>query len=275
MNRFWHLAFCVLFLSICLQPVVIAQEKYNSPSVVNPSQFLSFKKSKGLYPTYKAPRAVIFCYSRVFKDYVLNNSNVEKCDGIFSKLYFLKDTNHEVAIMGDFGIGAPATAYKMEQLIAWGVKEFLIVGTAGGLQKDLKIGDIILCNKAIRGEGTSSYYLPPSQFVHATSKLTSKIEKTLQKKKLSYRKGTSWTCDAIFRETEQELQQFQKEGVLCVEMEASAAFAVASFRDVEASAIFAISDSLHDLQWRPDFYSTKTEESLKKLYHVAVETLQG
>ena len=70
------------------------------------------------------------------------------------------------------------------------------------------------------------------------------------------------------------MQHYQAEGVLTVEMEAAALFAVAAYRGVEMGALLTISDSLADQTWDPQFRSVTTREGLETLYRVALEALQ-
>jgi uridine phosphorylase len=162
-------------------------------------------------------------------------------------------------------------AILLEQLIAFGVKEFLSVGIAGSLQKELRVGSIVICDKAIRDEGVSHHYLEASKYSYASKSLTKKIEVALTRFNLDYAVGTTWTIDTPYRETIAEVKQYQKEGVLTVDMEASAIFAVAEYRGVEAGSIFTISDYLAELEWEPKFHLTK--DHLETLFQVAKEVL--
>ena len=103
--------------------------------------------------------------------------------------------------------------------------------------------------------------------------MTNKIKNSLDKLNQKHFVGTSWTIDAPYRETVAEAKQYQKEGVATVEMEASALFAVAQYRNVELGAIFTISDSLAELEWKPKFHLKKTKTGLEILYKVAVDVL--
>jgi uridine phosphorylase len=89
----------------------------------------------------------------------------------------------------------------------------------------------------------------------------------------TYQTGTSWTIDAPYRETVAEVRHYQAEGVLCVEMEAAALFAVASVRGVHLASAFVISDSLADLEWNPQFHGDEVQAGLVTLYEAAVAAL--
>jgi uridine phosphorylase len=184
------------------------------------------------------------------------------------------DTDHKVGIVGGFGFGAPAACLRLEGLIAYGVKRFASIGTAGALQKDLHIGDLVVCDRAIRDEGVSYHYQEASKYAHASPEMVSRLTRAAEKLKLPHRLGTSWTIDAPYRETTVEVRHYQGEGVMTVEMEASALFAVAAYHDIEMGAMFTISDSLAGEVWDPQFDSEAVTNGLFTLYQVAVESLR-
>ena len=115
----------------------------------------------------------------------------------------------------------------------------------------MAIGDIVVCDRAIRDEGTSHHYLPPDTYAHASSAATARLVDALQATGTPHSVGTSWTIDAPYRETIAEVRHYQAEGVLAVEMEAAALFAVAAYRGVEMGSLLTISDTLGDLNLGP------------------------
>ena len=249
------------------------KDKHAKDSLFTPSEFMAYQKKLGKYPKFKTPEGVIFCYQKSLMDFILDNHKTTKVEGFYGNMYLLDETNGKVAIIGNFGIGAPVVVTLLEELIAFGVKKFISVGTAGTLQKGIKIGSLVVCEKAIRDEGTSYHYLKSSKYAYASKEMTNKIKKALDKLKQKYVVGTSWTIDAPYRETVVEARQYQKEGVATVEMEASALFAVAQYRNVELGAIFTVTDSLTELEWKPKFHLRKTKRGLETLYKVAVGVL--
>jgi uridine phosphorylase len=146
-------------------------------------------------------------------------------------------------------VGAPVTAMTVEELGSLGVKQFLILGIAGGLGPDLSLGDLVLCTKAVRDEGTSHHYLPNSMYAYPDRTLTRSLHKTIEQLGISYAMGPTWTIDAPYRETREEVRAYREAGVITVEMEASALFAAAKKRGIRAAAIFAVSDMLADEGW--------------------------
>jgi uridine phosphorylase len=248
-------------------------DKHLYRSIIEPDHHLEYRKFQGKYPSFAPPKGVIFCYQNSFLEHVLTTHAYQACDGFLKKLYFLSDTQGEIAILGS-GLGAPAASMKLEQLIAWGVKRFVSVGTAGSLQQNVKVGDFVLCERAIRDEGTSHHYLPAAKYAFPSVEMTEKICYQLEKESYSYHFGTSWTLDTLYRETIEETKHYQEEGVLTVEMEAAALFAVAQYRNVELGALFTISDSLAHLEWHPEFHNEKTHQGLEAIYRVAIDVLK-
>ena len=160
-------------------------------------------------------------------------------------------------------------ALVLERLGALGVSKVVSIGTAGSLQRHISIGHTVVCDRAVRDEGVSHHYLAPSQFAHAHPELTARLHAAMGQCTL----GASWTIDAPFRETVEEARHYQAAGILCVEMEAAALMAVAEVRDIQFATAFAISDSLAELQWNPQFRSPETNEGLQRLFRAAVATL--
>lgn len=236
----------------------------------SPTDFLEYQREQGEDPKINPPKGVIICYDRKLLD-LIKTDGIKGTRGFSGEFFLLGETDEQVGVIGNFGFGAPTVVTIMEGLIAFGVKNFLSIGIAGSLQSRLTVGSIVVCNRAIRDEGTSHHYLKPSKFAYASKRIVNKIEKELKRSGLDYAVGSSWTIDAPFRETIAEVRKYREEGVLTVEMEASAIFSLAKYRNVEAGAIFTISDCLAELEWKPKFHLTL--ECLRMIFGVAKEVL--
>jgi uridine phosphorylase len=249
------------------------ENKHAHDAFFTPQEFLTYARSQGRWHAFRPPTGVILCYQSSLVRHVQAAEDVEPVENGISDFYLLRRTNGRVGVSGGFGIGAPAVTVVMEELIALGVREFIGVGTAGGLQKGCKVGDVVLCSKAIRDEGVSHHYLPPARFAHPTPYLTARLQGALTKAELPFITGPSWTIDTPYRETVEEARHYQAEGVQTVEMKAAAIFAVAQVRNVEVAAAFVISDSLAELVWDPQFASAEMKRQLARLYVAAVDAL--
>jgi uridine phosphorylase len=136
------------------------------------------------------------------------------------------------------GIGAPAVVAQMEVLGSLGVRRFLSIGTAGGLDPDHAPGDVVVLTGAVRDEGTSYHYVAPEIEVSPDATLTEDLATALARSDIATMRGRTWTTDAPYRQTAEEISALRDRGVVVVEMEASALFALASVRAVPiASAV--------------------------------------
>lgn len=130
------------------------------------------------------------------------------------------------------GVGAPLAAAFLDELIAVGVTKFIACGGCGVLNKAIDAGHPIILTSAVRDEGTSYHYLPPSREVKAHPKAVAALEQAFSESGIEYRKGKTWTTDAIYRETKGRRDLRVAEGCDVVEMEAAGFFAVAQFREI-------------------------------------------
>jgi len=256
-------------------PVPLLSAKYPLPSIFAPSDFLAYMRKAGLLSDHETPpEAVILCYQKSLFDYVTAKHPVRFHDGYFrNHLAFLEETGGKVAIAGRFGIGAPAAAVMLEELIAWGARSFISTGTAGGLVPGLHPGALVLCTGAFRDDGVSYHYLPGGSLALPDEDLTAALAAALDADGVGYRKGTTWTTDAIYRETQAELDDRVARGALTVEMEASALFTVSRYRATRLAACFTISDSLAEPEWKPEFLAEETQAGLETLYHASLAAL--
>ena len=236
-------------------------DKHQFDALVSPKKLLDYQRTLGRVPEGPCPKRVIICYQGSFMDRVVEKYKGSWSTGVFRKVYQLHDTDGMA--IANYGIGAPRAALSIEMLIAWGVEDFLSIGTAGAIAPDLQIGDLVGCDRAIRDEGTSHHYLPTGRYSYPTDggRFAKKFTRV----------GTTWTLDAFFRHTREEITTYQKEGVLTVEMEASALFAVAEKRKVKIGAGFVISDLLYSAEWNPQFRQEPVETGLDKLLELALE----
>ena len=154
-------------------------------------------------------------------------------------------------------IGAPAAALTMETAIARGVRNVLVVGSAGSLRDDLPVGSAVLVTGAEREDGTSHHYLPAGEMVSADAALVDALAATAENRGLAPVRGRAWTIDAPYRETVDAIRRHRDRGVAVVEMEAAAMFAVARVRGIRAALLVAVSDELGHPEWRPGFHDER------------------
>ncbi|HVX42940.1 MAG TPA: hypothetical protein VHC49_03615 [Mycobacteriales bacterium] len=154
-----------------------------------------------------------------------------------------------------FTVGAPAVAIALEIAIARGVRDVVVVGSAGGLHPDLRLGSTVVVDAVAgtgREDGTSHHYAPAGDTVRADADLTERLVRAAENRGVTPALGSSWTTDAPYRECVDGLRRHRDSGALVVEMEAATIFAVARARNVRAGLIVATSDELSE-DWLPGF----------------------
>jgi len=205
-------------------------------------------------------------------DYLVKLSQTKKMgrfDMGFFDLYQTKDgTTGPLTLSGPF-LGAPQAVMGMEKIIALGAERFWVLGWCGSLQPDLRIGHLIIPTRAVSEEGTSRHYPIGDRVPETDEELNRILEEALKKKGQSPNRGTVWTTDAPYRETPHKVREYQKRGVLAVEMEMSALMTLALYRMVKLAGLLVLSDELFDLKWHSGFSSPK----LKKKSRFAGELL--
>jgi uridine phosphorylase len=149
------------------------------------------------------------------------------------------------------GIGCPSAAIAVEELARIGADTFIRVGTAGGLQTNVGLGDLVITTATVREDGTSLQYVPLNYPAVADFQLTMALWEAARKLGYKAHLGITQTKDAFYTEEDDpRLPQYdeirarwktwQKANVLASSMESSAIFVVSSFRRLRAAEILAV-----------------------------------
>ncbi|MDR0461948.1 MAG: nucleoside phosphorylase [Christensenellaceae bacterium] len=147
-------------------------------------------------------------------------------------------------------VGAPNAAACVEELGYYGVKNFIAFGTAGCIDPNFDTSKLVIVERAIRDEGTSYHYLPPSVFVETDPEITNIIEKGLAKHNFSAVRGTAWTTDAFYRETYKRTSRRLEQGAIAVEMECAAFAAAAKRLGLRFGEFLFFSDAVANEGWK-------------------------
>ncbi|MDD5700206.1 MAG: nucleoside phosphorylase [Candidatus Nanoarchaeia archaeon] len=236
------------------------ENKHLEEALGTPEDYVKYRK----FPK-NLPRRYILVYSTKALNYFKRKYKPKK---VFLYSLLTIYVYKEVGFVKMCGIGSPNAATVMEELIALGGKTFLNLGWAGGLNKE----GVFLCTGALRDEGTSHHYLPHGKFVYPDRVLTKKFGEHIRDLDLCYTEGLTWTIDAPYRETKAEVEKYSKEGIITVEMEASALFAVAKYRKVKIASAFSVSDVLGK-KWEIKFHKRNIRRDLNLLIDAGVNCL--
>ncbi|MEY5152425.1 MAG: purine-nucleoside phosphorylase [Actinobacteria bacterium] len=147
------------------------------------------------------------------------------------------------------GVGAPAAATSLEDIIGLGARKIIGCGGAGIVKQGFDVGHIIVPTGAVRDEGTSHHYQPVDVAVVPHPLAVEAIDAELLEAGVPHDKGLTWTTDAIFRETPGKVARRREQGCISVEMEASAMFAVAMFRGAVYGQLLYAGDDVSAQTW--------------------------
>lgn len=234
--------------------------------------------SKVIKPLAGVPERAVLCF---FQDVITRLSQQHEMQEIYAfkseigthPVFKLTVEGKEPIAVMHPGVGAPLAAGCMEEATALGCRKFIACGGAGVLRSEMTVGHIVVPTSAVRDEGTSYHYLPPSREVDANHLAVAAIEKALQNHNVEYIKGKTWTTDAFFRETPARIRQRKSEGCLTVEMEAATFFAVSQFRGTTFGQLLYGGDDIGGEKW--DGRSWNSHSGREKLFWLAVEAVQN
>jgi len=141
------------------------------------------------------------------------------------------------------GMGCPSAAIVFEELVQLGVKRLLRVGTCGGLQPDMQLGDLIVAVSAVASDRTVEKlvgfepHTPTADFalVHSAVHAAKELGKPV-------RVGPIVSSDLFYNPDEGQYERWSARGVLAVEMEASVIFTLGALRKVPAGCLLTVSD---------------------------------
>ncbi len=251
----------------------IVPEKYKLSPVLDAEKMIDFRRRSGALADLPAPHSVIIClYKGVFSRFGWKYPS-RRVQGFLGDVYLPRRAGGRLAVLGNFGIGAPAITGIAEEMMAWGVKRLVILSLAGGLQTDLAPGSLVVCDRALRDEGTSYHYLPPARDVAASASLVSALTDAFGAAGMNCSRGATWSTDAPYRETREEAALFQGEGVKTVDMESAGLFAAAQVRQREAASVFVVGDSLAGPRWSAPPDMRKLHARLKIVFDLLLRKL--
>lgn len=147
-----------------------------------------------------------------------------------SELYRFTRGGREYGIVG-CAVGASYAVLVAEQMFAAGCGLVVSITSAGQITPLRAPPYFILIERALRDEGTSYHYLPPSEYSEADPRLVDAVAAGLSGIGEPVERGATWTTDAPFRETASAIADAQALGALAVEMEAAALYAFARARE--------------------------------------------
>ena len=140
------------------------------------------------------------------------------------------------------GMGCPSAAIVIEELVQLGVKRLLRIGTCGGLQPDLQLGDLIVAISAVPADATAQHLVGEPHAPTADWELVHSAVHAAKQLDRRVRVGPIVSSDLFYNPDEGQYARWSDRGILAVEMEAAVLFTLGALRKVRAGCLLTVSD---------------------------------
>lgn len=246
--------------------IPITDHDYELPAVIEPSHVFSKIES---FPE----KAILVFYHEVLKKLesqgvLIRYHDIKSECGVFP--VYTMNVGEEIVAVCNPGLGGPSAGGFTEELIARGVKKIIACGSCGVLDRSIIRGEVIVVNSAVRDEGFSYHYIPPSAEIDCDIDVVKSLENTLEKEKVKFITGKTWTTDAFFRETEKRVKLMKDSGCISVEMESASLIALSKFRNIKFGQILSSGDDVSGKTW-DSRYSENSKSHKEKLFELAAK----
>jgi uridine phosphorylase len=212
-----------------MMPIILDNKDASSPSVFVPAALLrEARRQKGLAAVDVPPVCILDPDGDIVRRlrHAGQAQPFESWPCYHTRLDTFTLADQTVGIIG-CAVGAPFAVLIAEELFACGCRLLLSVTSAGQITHAGRPPYFVIIERALRDEGTSYHYAPPSEYCEADPRLVAMAVEALKGTRQRVVLGSSWTTDAPFRETAEAIESARSKGVLAVEMEAAALYAFA------------------------------------------------
>lgn len=208
---------------------ILDPKNTSAPSVFQPAALLrEARRQKGLAPIEVPPVCILDPDGDIVRR-LRQTGQAQPFEGwpcYHTRLDTFTLAGQTVGIVG-CAVGAPFAVLIAEEVFASGCRLLLSLTSAGRISPAGPTPYFVIIERALRDEGTSYHYAPPSEYGEADPGLVAMAAEALKGKSQHVIVGSSWTTDAPFRETADAIEAARSKGVLAVEMEAAALYAFA------------------------------------------------
>jgi uridine phosphorylase len=208
---------------------LLEQKYYTDPSVFTPENLMREARRQKELSYQSVPAICVFDPDGDLLDYLQATSRAQLHPAWACYHTQLYTFEHDAITIGIIGrvVGASFAVLVAEELFVSGCRLLISITSAGQIVPLGTPPYVVLLERALRDEGTSYHYLPPARYSMLQSELRTMVQSTWDYGSLSLYTGASWTTDAPFRETANAIEAYRNEGIVAVEMEAAALYALA------------------------------------------------
>ena len=202
------------------QPPIISNKRYDHASMFVPENLLREARRQKNIPEGKIPSICILDPDGDILSY-LKTSGKASVNPFWAcyhtTVYNFEFEGIEFGIVG-CAVGASFAVLIAEEFFISGCQLLISVTSSGQILPEQKPPFFVLIDRALRDEGTSYHYLPPSDYAHINEELLIILKDAFSDITVQVNLGATWTTDAPFRETSVAIEYAKSEGILAVEM---------------------------------------------------------
>lgn len=175
------------------------------------------------------------------------------------------------------GIGGPSASIAVEELRNTGTEVLIRIGSCGALQPDIKLGELIIANGAVRKDGASATYIESSFPAVPDTKLLYALIKSAEEQGFNHRCGIIKSHDSFYTDCNDDIDNFwASKGVIGSDMESAALFVVSSLRGLRAASILnVVVEKTGDLKDGINEYVDGESEIIKGEEHEILTALEA
>jgi len=212
---------------------ILSNKHYNEQSVFLPENLLREARRQKNKKDCNVPEVCLLDPDGDLAEYLFKNnlSTKNECWACYhSILYEYNFDGNTIGIIPCV-VGSSYAVLVAEQLFVSGCKLLISVTSAGIINKLSNAKQFALITSSIRDEGTSYHYLPADKPAILNGYLFETLNGYSTNDNCPYVNGKSWTTDAPYRETQSAIDAMKKQNITCVEMEASALYALSAVKN--------------------------------------------
>jgi uridine phosphorylase len=213
-------------------PPILSEKHHDAPSAFSPESLLREARRQKGAETVTVPHICLLDPDGDIVRQICAEGRAGRHEGwvcYHTDMWVFDLDGHEIGVVG-CAVGASFAVLVAEEMFASGCELLISVTSSGQITPQGAPPYFIVIDRALRDEGTSYHYLPPSDWSAAPEGLLSRLDGAFKDGPRVFT-GATWTTDAPFRETESAITAARARGILAVEMEAAGLYAFAQARD--------------------------------------------
>lgn len=254
------------------QPPILVDKHYGSASAFTPESLLQGARRQKRTAFAVVPEVCLLDPDGDLLRQLKADGRARRHNGwvcYHTDLFIFDEAGLTMGIVG-CAVGASFAVLVAEELFASGCELLISMTSSGQIMPTDEPPYFILIDRALRDEGTSYHYLPPTDWSQAPAHLLEQLERAFENIGIDVLRGPTWTTDAPFRETQDAIAVMRQRRILAVEMEAAALYAFAQARRRSVICFAHVTNQMG--QFENDFDKGEDNgitESLKLLHRTA------